>query len=265
MENWDEYYKNKYKYRPLKKWLYVRKLKKEARNMEQHLVFIKAQFDWGLCEECKDRISLHNSQDNLDELFNLMFLKNMCEINNISNLVGFVTFAGMDLYTMYIHLIKAEDDREKKFFSRLVCMNMYELTGDILQLLGNDKDKETGRLIGIRQTVQDIDDEALTKELNVLSSKWNLFWNETIKRGTYQDVRNITVAHKDHIFSKQYESLKAISWGQVMKDFEEFRIIYNETNNFIGCFMLKNQKKFRHDMDNLIEKMKEKIATLRGQ
>lgn len=37
----------------------------------------------------------------------------MCEINNISNLVGFVTFAGMDLYTMYIHLIKAEDDREK--------------------------------------------------------------------------------------------------------------------------------------------------------
>lgn len=54
-------------------------------------------------------------------------------------------------------------------------MNMYELTGDILQLLGNDKDKETGRLIGIRQTVQDIDDEALTKELNVLSSKWNFY------------------------------------------------------------------------------------------
>ena len=36
MENWDEYYKNKYKYRPLKKWLYVRKLKKEARNMESN-------------------------------------------------------------------------------------------------------------------------------------------------------------------------------------------------------------------------------------
>lgn len=264
MENWDIYYKRKYR-KPWKKWLYVRKLKKEAQYMEQRLDFIKKKFDWGGCEECKDRREYHNSQDEFDELFNLMLLKNMCDINNISNLVGFVTFAGMDLYTMYIHLIKAEDDREKKFFSRLVCMNMYELTGDILQLLGNDKDKETGRLIGIRQTVQDIDDEALAKELNVLSSKWNLFWNETIKHGTYQDVRNITVAHKDHFFSKQYESLKAISWGQVMKDFEEFRIIYIETKTFIGHFMLKNQKKFRHDMDKLIEKRKKEIATLRGQ
>jgi len=256
MKNWDDYYKNKYKYRPWKKWLYVRKLKKEAQYMEQRLDFIKRQFDWGVCEECKDRTEFHNSQDDLDELFNVMSLKNMCEINNISNLVGFVTFAGMDLFTMYIHLTNAEDNRERKFFSRLICMNMYELTEDILQLLGNDKDKETGRLIGIRQMVQDIEDDVLTKELKELSSKWYGFWNETTKCKTYQDIRNITVAHKDHIFSKQYDSLKAISWGQVMKDFEEFRIIYDETNTFIGHFMIKNHKKFRHDMDYLIEKAK---------
>lgn len=248
------------KWMPWKKWLYIRKIRKDASNMEQRLDFIKNKFEWGLCEECKDRIEYKNSIDDFDKLFNGIFLINMCEVNNISNIVGFMTLGAMDLYTIYAHLLESDNIIEKNFFSRLICMNMYEFTEDILQLLGKDKNEDTGRMLGVRQMVNDIEDDKLIAELNKLRSKWKDFWNEIARNGkNYSSIRNITVAHKDHIFLKQYNSLKTIQYKQVIEDFEKFKTIYKETETFIGHFMIKNQKLYKKKMNKIIEDARSEV------
>ena len=253
------------KWMPWKKWLYVRKIRKDAKYMEQRLDFIKNKFEWGLCEECKDRIEYSNSKDDFDKLFNGMFLLNMCEMNNISNIVGFMTLGAMDLYTMYAHMLEADNKIERNFFSRLICMNMYEFTEDILQLLGKDKDKETGRLLGVRQLVNDVEDNTLIEELNTLRSKWIVFWKEIApKEKNYSGIRNITVAHKDHFFLKQYNSLKAIQYRQVVEDFEKFKALYEDTYTFIGHFMMKNQKQYKLKMNKLLEDARNGIERIKS-
>lgn len=254
MENPDAYYRKKYWWRPWKKWLYLRKIRKGAKDMIKFIDYVREQVDYWNKARCEDCIDYYQSKSDAEKLLTGTCLINTMMMTNINNIMGFTSFATMDLYIMYEYLIKAKSDLEKNFFARLVCMNIYELTEDMTQLLGKDVDKDTGRGYGIRPIVDNLEDKELNEDLKELCSKWNLYRKEIDKGNkNFSGIRNITVAHKDHDFVKQYESMKGISWGQTIRDFEKFHGIFMKTKMFITKLMKVFDGKFKKEIKEVRE------------
>ena len=242
-------------WRPWKKWAFLRKIRKDAREMAKYLDYVREQVDYWNKARCEDCIDYHQSKSDAEKLLTCTCLINTLMMTNINNIIGFTSFVTMDLYTMYEHLILAKSDVEKNFFARLVCMNIYELTEDMTQLLGRDVDKDTGRGYGIRPIVENMKDEELNEELKSLCSKWNLYRKEIDKGNkNFCGIRNMTVAHKDHDFVKQYESMKGISWGQTVRDYEKFYRIFTDTNMFITKLLKALDVKFKKEIRAAREK-----------
>lgn len=260
--NNDDYYIKKYRWRPLKKWLDLLQIRKGAIDMNRFIGYLKERIDYWNKARCEDCVTYHNSRNDAERLISGTRFKSTLELTNINNIVGFSSFASMDMYTMYAHLIQAKSNIEKNFFARLVCMNIYELTEDMTQLLGKDVDKESGRGYGIRPIVDDMEDKELTEELNTLCSKWNLFRKEIDKGNkNFCGIRNMTVAHKDHDFMKQYESINAIKWGQTIEDYEKFFGIFHDTNLFLVRVMKVFNAKCKKDIAKAKEMVKEVLNT----
>ena len=249
MDQYDDYYKNKYRWRPLKKWLDLMHIRKDAREMKMFIDYLNKQIDFWDKVRCEDCVKYHNSRNDAEKLISGTRFKSTLEFTSINNIVGFSSFASMDMYTMYAYLIQAKSDIEKNFFARLVCMNIFELTEDITQLLGNDVDKKSGRGYGIRPIVNDMEDIELKDDLNHICSKWNSFRKEIDKGNkNFSGIRNMTVAHKDHDFMKQYESMKAIKWGQTIEEYEKFFKIFHDTNLFLVRFIKVFNAKYKTDI-----------------
>ena len=253
----------KHELNPFEKWKKIRKLRRDALRCERYLDFVSKSVNEGYRKESKDYSEYANSQDKIDEAYNLVFYLTSCEMTNIGNLVGFVSFAEMDLSTIHAHLLKANNDIDRLFFIRLLCMNMYELSDDFLDILGNDRNENI--VLGITPVVEAIGDDSLTMECNSLRSKWSKF-RKKISEGSnnYITIRSSTVAHKDHNFLKQYESLRSINENQIMEDFATFQEIFNDTNIFLTHLMPKIRSSFREKCDQLGVDIKREINTISG-
>jgi hypothetical protein len=160
-----------------------------------------------------------------------------------------------------INLITASGDWDKKFYARIACMNLYELTNDILELFGNDKDGN-GIKRGVRPIVNDINDATLTQIINEIRQNFANFQNKINKNGkNYANVRNLSVAHRDHDFRTQYESINNLSWGEVIEDFMEFNTLLYYLrlfNNYLtSLFSVKYNQDIQPVLDSIRERMKE--------
>ena len=252
-----------HKLNPLERWNKIRKLKRDALRCERYLDFVSKSVNEGYQKESEDYSEYANSKDEIDEAYNLIFYLNSCEMTNLGNFVGFVSFAEMDLATIHAYLLNANSDVDRKFFIRLLCMNMYEFSDDFLNLLGNDRNKDI--VLDITPVVEAIGDDSLTKECNSLRSKWAKFRKKISEEpNSYITIRSSTVAHKDHNFLKQYESLKSINEIQIMEDFDTFNKIFNDTNIFLTHLMPKIRSSFKEKCDKLGGNIKREIDTIAG-
>jgi hypothetical protein len=190
----------------------------------------------------------------------ILYQKN-CQFEVILNMIGFVDIALIDLFSIMINLITASGDWDKKFYARIACMNLYELTNDILELFGNDKDGN-GIKRGVRPIVNDINDATLTQIINEIRQNFANFHNKINKNGkNYANVRNLSVAHRDHDFRTQYESINNLSWGEVIEDFMEFNTLLYYLrlfNNYLtSLFSVKYNQDIQPVLDSIRERMKE--------
>lgn len=145
-----------------------------------------------------------------------MIYDKQCEMERIFNLIGFIDLNSIDISVLSQKMITEKNKWSRNMYARYAYMMMYELTEDVIQLLGKDKDKDTGQLYGIRPLVEGIGDEQLTTELNKVSGLWNNFWKKIGVNGRdFSQIRNTSTAHRDHDFRKQYATVTNVSWGQL--------------------------------------------------
>lgn len=168
----------------------------------------------------------------------ILFAKN-CEFEIILNMIGFVDIAALDLFTIMRNLLKARSEWDRRFYAREACMNLYELTNDILEMLGDDEDENHVKR-GVKPIVIAVNDADLSLLQNEVRSLFNAFKKKIgVKGKNYGKVRVISVAHKDHDFQTQYDSIKKVSWGEVVEDFREFM-------NMFYCLRLFNKSLTSH-------------------
>lgn len=113
--NNDDYYIKIYRWRPLKKWLDLLQIRKGAIDMNRFIGYLKEQIDYWNKARCEDCVTYHNSRNDAERLISGTRFKSTLELTNINNIVGFSSFASMDMYTMYAHLIQAKSNIEKNF------------------------------------------------------------------------------------------------------------------------------------------------------
>lgn len=182
--------------------------------------------------------------------------KKSCEFAVVLNMVGFVDVVSIDLFIIMRNLITATDDWDRRFYARIACMNLYELTNDILDLLGEDRDEE-GNKRGVRPLVQEIDDENLTQVLNEVRKHFANFQNKINKNGkNYASVRNISVAHRDHDFRNQYKSINELSWGEVIEDFTMFNNLLYQLRLFNKYLTSQYSIKYNQDIQPVLDYVK---------
>lgn len=185
----------------------------------------------------------------------ILYAKN-CEFEIILNMIGFVDIAALDLFTIMRNLVKAKNDWDRRFFAREACMNLYELTNDILEMLGDDKDKNQVKR-GVNPIVIAINDANLSLSQNEVRAQFNEFKGKIGAKGrNYSEVRNISVAHKDHDFQTQYDSINKVSWGEVVEDFREFMNMFYYLRLFNKSLISHYSMKYHQDVQPVLDFVK---------
>ena len=76
----------------LERWNKVRQLKKDALRCERYLDFVSKSVNEGYKQEAEDYNEYANSKDEIEEAYNLIIYLNSCEMTNLGNLVGFISY-----------------------------------------------------------------------------------------------------------------------------------------------------------------------------
>ena len=185
----------------------------------------------------------------------ILYAKN-CEFEIILNMLGFVDIAALDLFTIMRNLLKAKSDWDRRFFAREACMILYELTNDILEMLGDDKDKNQVKR-GVNPIVVAINDANLSQLQNEVRAQFNEFKGKIGAKGrNYSEVRNISVAHKDHDFQAQYDSINEVSWGEVVEDFRAFMNMFYYLRLFNKSMTSHYSMKYHQDVQPVLDFVK---------
>ena len=235
------------------KWKMVRLLKKTIDIAESSLDddarFLKSAIE----EKNRQQEYMESATEEEKKARHETMYNKQCELEKIFNLTGFVDINSIDICLLSQKMIKERKKWSRNLYARYAYMLMYELTEDITQLLGNDKDKKTGHVYGIRTLVKSMGDQELENELNNNSKLWNGFWDKIGANGRdFSSIRNTSTAHRDHDFLKQYEAMTKISWGSALADISEFSIMYTILRGFLRDFMVRYFEKYNRDVEPLI-------------
>lgn len=206
-----------------------------------------------IVEKERQEDCMSSSHDAKSKARHELIYKKYYELEQIYNFIGFVDVNSIDICILSRCLLKEKDKWSRNLYARLSYAIMYELTEDVIQLLGNDKDKDSNHLYGVRSLVKEINDASLNKELNNTSKVWNDFWKKIGKNGlNYSEIRNTSAIHRDHNFLKQFDSLSNVSWGAALSDISEFNTMYTLLRCFIRDFMYIYCNKYNHDIEQMI-------------
>lgn len=243
-----------------KKWKLMRAIKENSEMTEKFLLSDFSLLSSTIKEKDNQEKYLKESSDPEQRNNHRILLEKHCETEKLFNMIGFLDLVSLDIFTMMHYLLIAHNDRDRKFFARNACMLMYEMVDDVLTLLGCMK-KENDDIYKIGNLVNDINDQDLSDALNEVRMDWNNFRKDIFKK-KYNEVRNQTVAHKEHDFIKQYNAANIICWGEVVEDFIKFNHIFSVLRYFIKFFSEKYFEKYNQDVAPILESISSKYRSM---
>lgn len=234
-----------------KKWKLLKVVKEKSKMIEKRLLSDLSLLESTIKEKENQDKYLKESSDPVQRNNHEILFKKHCETEKLFNMIGFLDLVSLDIFTMMHYLLIAHSESDRKYFARNACMLMYEMVDDVLTLLGCVK-KENDDMYKIGDLVDDINDQDLSDALIKVRQDWNNFRKEMLNK-KYNEVRNETVAHKEHDFIKQYNATNIISWGQAVEDFVKFNHIFSVLRLFIKFFSEKYLDKYNQDIAPIYE------------
>lgn len=242
-----------------KKWKMLRIVRENSKMTEKSLLSDYSLLESTIKEKQNQEQYLKESSDPAQRNNHRILFEKHCETEKLFNMIGFLDLVSLDIFTMMHYLLTAHSERDRKYFARNACMLMYEMTDDVLTLLGcmkNEKDD----VYKIGNLVNDINDQDLSDALNVVRKDWNTFKKDIMTK-KYNEIRNKTVAHKEHDFITQYNSSNSISWGQIVEDFVIFNHILSVLRYFVKFFSEKYLEKYNKDVAPILESISSKYSS----
>lgn len=252
----DKEMEHRLRWRWFSKWRMLRQIRKVIAFADESLKDDLRFLNDAIEEKNKQLESIRTAKNEKLKARYEMIYEKECEMERILNLIGFIDLNSIDIYLLSEKMIKDKNKWSRNLYARYSYMMMYELTEDVTQLLGNDKSKETRQVYGIRRMVEWIGDNQLTEELNKVARLWNDFWKKICANGrNFSQIRNVSTAHRDHDFKKQYEIMTKVSWGEALNYIVEFSTKYMILRMFIVSFMQKYSVKYNEDVKPLMDEL----------
>lgn len=243
-----------------KKMKLLRIIKKNSKIVEESLSSDLSLLKSVIQEKENQEKYFEESPDPVQKNNHRILFEKHCETEKLFNMIGFLNLVSLDIFTIMHYLIIAHSERDRRFFARNACMLMYEMTDDVLTLLGcikNEKDD----VYKIGNLVNEISDQKLSDAQNTVREGWNNFKKDIIAK-KYNVVRNETVAHKEHDFIKQHNSANSISWGQVVEDFVVFNQNFSVLRFFIEFLSEKYFEKYNQDIAPILDSISSKYRSI---
>ena len=232
----------------ISKWRMLRQIKKVIA-FADYSVKTDVLFLADIIKEQKRQLEyIETAESDEKKVLHKMIYDKHCELERILNLIGFIDLSSIDISVLSEKLIADNNKWSRNLYARYAYMMMYELTEDILQLLGNDRKKD-GKVLGVRSLVECVGDVQLTEKLKEVSGSWNNFWKKIGTSGrNFSQIRNISTAHRDHDFKKQYETIINVSWEKALNDVIEFSVKYTILRVFMRSFLQMYSVKYNEDV-----------------
>lgn len=144
----------------------------------------------------------------------------------IWNFSGFINLISMDIKTLQIGLYFSENQWQKRYYARYSYSLIYECINDILEFIGK----------GLNNILNTTYYESFNNStLKDLRKKINLFKKEHIK--TAQEIRNSTLAHKDHDVLSQIHIITNINWNKTIQMTNQFESIINDIGSYLSILI----------------------------
>lgn len=249
MTDKDRIYIRKFRWKFWLRWKYLGMMKRFAKEIHRDIEREKDTLIRCRKDMLEQKAYIDSAKSDNERKVHEIMYKQQCSFERTANFSGFLSLTTMDLFTVLPNLYNAKNEIQRNYYARLVKMYIYELTEDVTQLLAKDEDRQEGKAFGLRPLVEEIGDEKLVKLHNEICGEWNDLWGRISKdKKNFKDVRIMTVAHRDHDFLKQFESIQTVSWGQTIEDFGEFYNCYSHLTTLVQCIYYKQYAKYRHDM-----------------
>ena len=142
--------------------------------------------------------------------------------NLVWNVACFINISSYDLKVITKTLIFSKREWEKRLFARHACLLIYETLNDLFDLLGKDFRKIISELQGKSKYENDL--KAIIKELNAY---------KTANFVRLQQIRNVSVAHRDQNTAEQLKVIHSISWVEAINLISAFDKILNQTGKLL--------------------------------
>lgn len=146
---------------------------------------------------------------------------NEYDIRFLWNLAGFINIISYDIKVITRDLIIAKSNWQKQHYARQSCLLIYESVNDIFELLGKDFKRGITKL-GVSETQLEI--KQVRSDLNVFKDKYYL---------KLQNVRNLSIGHRDKDALKQLKSILQINPSETIIMTIEFEGILRNLENTI--------------------------------
>lgn len=123
------------------------------------------------------------------------------------NLIQFTRISILDLSIVFDRIIKSESDIEKQFLYRICSVLVYEIIEDFPELLGKK----------IRSSIISLTDnnEAILQDLNDIAKGISALKKEYLIE-IVKEIRNISIAHKDHDSRKLLDTIESIKENEII-------------------------------------------------
>ena len=155
--------------------------------------------------------------------------------NLIWNVACFINISSYDLKVITKSLIFAKREWEKRLFARHACLLIYETLNDLFDLLGKD----------FRKIITELQDKArFESDLKLIIKELNIYKTKNFDR--LQQIRNVSVAHRDQNTTEQLKVIHSISWVEAINLVSAFDKILNQTGKLLQDITSKSK-----ELDNL--------------
>jgi len=135
----------------------------------------------------------------------------------IWNIAAFINIISFDLKVVSQDLMLAENEWQKRYYSRQVSLIIYESINDFFDLLG----KDFRELISLKICDKKVEEELMTvrKDLNSYKSKYF---------DKLKGIRNTAIAHRDNDSIKQIRTIIDICWSDTIEMVTSYDRILNQ-------------------------------------
>ncbi len=161
---------------------------------------------------------------------------NFKDSKTIWNIAGYVNIISYDLKIITRDLTFSQNEWQKRHYARQACLIIYESIDDLFKLLGKEFIDLTKNRLDITELQTDL--KEIRQELNTFKSGYSEKLNE---------IRNVSIAHRDNEVLKQIELIQQINWSDAIGMIMQYDVILNK----LGAFLTKLINKGLADLSEL--------------